>query len=77
MIVNVRFSFRRATCYLQTLQYKKAIADFKKVLSLEPHNGLVKQQLDSTQKLLRRVEFEKVAFPLFPHVNNACSDVST
>ncbi|CAL1707379.1 unnamed protein product [Somion occarium] len=51
--------YRRATCYLQTLQYKKAIGDFKKVLALEPQNAVVKQQLDGTQKLMRRVEFEK------------------
>ena len=51
---------RRATCYLQTLKYKQAIADFKKLLPLEPQNQLVRMQLDSTQKILRKVEFEKV-----------------
>ncbi|KAL6310377.1 Metallo-dependent phosphatase-like protein [Sparassis latifolia] len=51
--------YRRATCYLQTLQYKKAIADFRKLLSLEPQNQLVRTQLDSTQKILRKTEFEK------------------
>ena len=51
---------RRATCYLQTLRYKQAIADFKKLLTLEPQNQLVRMQLDSTQKILRKVEFEKV-----------------
>ena len=51
---------RRATCYLQTLKYKQAIADFKKLLTLEPQNQLVRTQLDSTQKILRKVEFEKV-----------------
>ncbi len=51
---------RRATCYLQTLKYKQAIADFKKLLTLEPQNQLVRMQLDSTQKILRKVEFEKV-----------------
>lgn len=60
--VKVLIICSRATCYLQTLQYKKAITDFKKVLALEPQNAVVKQQLDSTQKLLRRVEFEKVSF---------------
>lgn len=50
---------RRATCYLQTLKYKQAIADFKKVLALEPNNALVRQQLDSTQKIMRKAEFEK------------------
>ncbi|KAI0706854.1 Metallo-dependent phosphatase-like protein [Cerioporus squamosus] len=52
--------YRRATCYLQTLKYKQAIADFKKLLTLEPQNQLVRMQLDSTQKILRKVEFEKV-----------------
>ncbi|KAI0675292.1 Metallo-dependent phosphatase-like protein [Trametes maxima] len=51
--------YRRATCYLQTLRYKQAIADFKKLLSLEPQNQLVRMQLDSTQKILRKAEFEK------------------
>ena len=51
---------RRATCYLQTLKYKQAIADFKKLLALVPGNQLVRMQLDSTQKIMRKVEFEKV-----------------
>ncbi|KAH9931063.1 phosphoprotein phosphatase [Epithele typhae] len=51
--------YRRATCYLQTLRYKQAIADFKKLLALEPQNQLVRMQMDSTQKILRKVEFEK------------------
>ncbi|KAH9832170.1 phosphoprotein phosphatase [Rhodofomes roseus] len=51
--------YRRATCYLQTLKYKQAIADFKKVLSLEPNNQLVRQQLDSTTRIMRKSEFEK------------------
>ncbi|KAF9820367.1 hypothetical protein IEO21_01376 [Rhodonia placenta] len=51
--------YRRATCYLQTLQYKQAIADFRRLLALEPQNQLVRTQLDSTQKILRKAEFEK------------------
>ncbi|KAI0930258.1 hypothetical protein AcV5_007019 [Taiwanofungus camphoratus] len=51
--------YRRATCYLQTLKYKSAIADFRKLLTLEPQNQLVRTQLDSTQKILRKSEFEK------------------
>ncbi|KAH9948541.1 phosphoprotein phosphatase [Amylocystis lapponica] len=51
--------YRRATCYLQTLQYKKAIGDFKRLLTLEPQNQLVRTQMDSTQKILRKTEFEK------------------
>ena len=42
------------------MKYKQAIADFKKLLTLEPQNQLVRMQLDSTQKILRKVEFEKV-----------------
>lgn len=42
------------------MKYKQAIADLKKVLQFEPKNDTVKTQLDATQKLLRRVEFEKV-----------------
>jgi serine/threonine-protein phosphatase 5 len=37
-----------------------AIGDFKKVLAIEPHNKGVKQQLEATQKLVRKIEFEKV-----------------
>ena len=55
---------RRATCYLQTLRYKQAIADFKKLLTLEPTNQLVRMQLDSTQKIMRKIEFEKVRLVL-------------
>ncbi|TBU56375.1 Metallo-dependent phosphatase-like protein, partial [Dichomitus squalens] len=51
--------YRRATCYLQTMKYKQAIADFKKLLALEPQNQLVRMQMDSTQKILRKAEFEK------------------
>ncbi|KZT08357.1 protein phosphatase 5, partial [Laetiporus sulphureus 93-53] len=51
--------YRRATCYLQTMRYKLAIADFRKLLALEPQNQLVRQQMDSTQKILRKAEFEK------------------
>jgi hypothetical protein len=49
----------RATCYIQTLKPKLAVADLKRVLALEPGNATVKTQLDTTQKLVRRIEFEK------------------
>uniref|UniRef100_A0A0W0F0S8 Serine/threonine-protein phosphatase n=1 Tax=Moniliophthora roreri TaxID=221103 RepID=A0A0W0F0S8_MONRR len=51
--------YRRATCHLQILQHQSAISDFKKVLALEPHNETVRNQMVSTQKLVRRIEFEK------------------
>ncbi len=47
-------------CYLQILKPQAAVADLKKVISLEPNNENVKSQLVSTQKLIRRIEFEKV-----------------
>ena len=48
---------------MQTLKYKLAIADFRKLLTLEPQNQLVRTQLDSTTKIMRKVEFEKVCPP--------------
>ncbi|KAL0068795.1 Palmitoyl-protein thioesterase 1 [Marasmius tenuissimus] len=51
--------YRRATCYIQTLKHQTAISDFKKILALEPSNDTVRQQMVSTQKLLRKLEFEK------------------
>ena len=59
MFVPVRED-RRALCYVQTLKPKLAVTDFKKVLSLEPNNALARQQLETTQKLIRKTEFEKV-----------------
>ena len=52
---------RRAQCHLQILKPQLAIGDFKKVLEIEPHNKSVKQQLEATQKLVRKIEFEKVS----------------
>ncbi|KAI4526227.1 protein phosphatase 5 [Schizophyllum commune Loenen D] len=49
----------RATCYLQTLRPQLAVADFKRVLQIEPRNETVRAQLTSTQKLIRKIEFEK------------------
>lgn len=51
---------RRAQCHLQILKPQLAVGDFKKVLAIEPHNKTVKQQLEATQKLVRKIEFEKV-----------------
>ncbi|KAG1867385.1 phosphoprotein phosphatase [Suillus subluteus] len=45
--------YRRATCYLQIAKPQLAVADFKKVVALEPRNYY------PTQKLVRRIEFEK------------------
>ncbi|KAL4074176.1 phosphoprotein phosphatase [Scleroderma citrinum] len=51
--------YRRATCYLQIAKPQIAIADFKKVLAFEPKNETVRTQLTATQKLVRKIEFEK------------------
>ncbi|KAG6828209.1 hypothetical protein H0H92_008782 [Tricholoma furcatifolium] len=51
--------YRRATCYMQILKPGSAVSDFKKVLALEPKNEAVRAQLVSTQKLIRKIEFEK------------------
>jgi hypothetical protein len=42
------------------LKPQLAIADFKRVIALDPHNQTVKAQLEATQKLVRKIEFEKV-----------------
>lgn len=47
-------------CHLQILKPQQAVSDLKKVLALEPKNTEVKRQLESTQKMVRRIEFEKV-----------------
>ena len=51
---------RRALCYVQVLKPKLGVVDFKKVLALEPSNAVARAQLDTTQKLIRKTEFEKV-----------------
>jgi hypothetical protein len=54
----VKAYFRRASANLAIMKPKAAIVDLKKVLSLDKNNIPAKQQLDSTQKLLRRLLFE-------------------
>lgn len=51
--------YRRAVAQLAIMRPKAAITDFKKVAQLDPKNVIAKQQLDSTQKLVRRLDFEK------------------
>jgi hypothetical protein len=51
---------RRALCQLAIARPQKAVTDLKKVLSIDPQNKLARQQLDATQKLIRKAEFEKV-----------------
>lgn len=57
----------RATCYMQILKPQSAVADFRKVLALEPKNETVRAQMVSTQKLIRKIEFEKVPGPTLLH----------
>lgn len=61
--LSTAYITRRAQCHLQMLKPHLAIGDFKKVIGIEPHNKTVKQQLEATQKLVRRIEFEKVGLP--------------
>ncbi|KAH9978821.1 phosphoprotein phosphatase [Lactifluus volemus] len=51
--------YRRAMCHIQILKPQLAVADLKKVVALEPQNAQVRKELDSTQKLVRKIEFEK------------------
>ena len=55
------FPRRRAQCYLQIMKPRSALADLKKVAALQPSNEQVKEQLASTQKLVKKIEFEKVS----------------
>ncbi|KAG8860738.1 hypothetical protein FRB91_001002 [Serendipita sp. 411] len=55
----VKAYYRRALCYLSILKNHQAIADFKKTLALDPQNAVAKKQLEATQKLQRRIDFEK------------------
>ncbi|KAF8813780.1 protein phosphatase 5 [Phlegmacium glaucopus] len=50
---------KRAICYVQILKPQSAVSDFRKVLVLEPKNETVRSQMVSTQKLIRKIEFEK------------------
>ena len=53
------FPRSRAMCHIQILKPQLAVADLKKVLALEPQNAQVRKELESTQKLIRKIEFEK------------------
>ncbi|KAI5121578.1 hypothetical protein M0805_000757 [Coniferiporia weirii] len=55
----VKAFYRRALCHLQILKPQLAVADFKKVIVLDPKNALARSQLETTQKLIRKAEFEK------------------
>ena len=53
--------YRRGVSYLAILRPSDAVPDFKKASALEPHNATVKEQLQATIKLMRRIEFEKAS----------------
>ncbi|KAF8904494.1 phosphoprotein phosphatase [Gymnopilus junonius] len=55
----VKAYYRRATCNMQIMKPQQAVVDFKKILSLEPQNETVRAQMVLTQKLIRKIEFEK------------------
>ncbi|WWD16915.1 hypothetical protein CI109_101347 [Kwoniella shandongensis] len=51
--------YRRGLAYLSILRPTDAVSDFKKALGLEPANKAIRDQLQMTVKLIRRIEFEK------------------
>jgi serine/threonine-protein phosphatase 5 len=53
---------------LQTLKPQFAVVDFKKILTIEQNNETVRQQMVSTQKLIRKIEFEKVTCKCTPYL---------
>lgn len=55
---TVKAYFRRALANIAIMKPKAAVGDLKRVLQLEPGNAPAKAQLDATQKLLRRLQFE-------------------
>ncbi|RXK36678.1 protein phosphatase 5 [Tremella mesenterica] len=55
----VKAYYRRGTSYLAIMRPTQAVPDFKKALSLEPGNKDIREQLNATVKLIRRIEFEK------------------
>lgn len=52
--------YRRGVSSLAVVRPKDAVPDFKKALEIEPGNRTVREQLNATVKLIRRIEFEKV-----------------
>ncbi|CAK9779552.1 unnamed protein product [Cutaneotrichosporon oleaginosum] len=51
--------YRRGVSSLAVVRPKDAVPDFKKALEIEPSNRVVREQLNATVKLIRRIEFEK------------------
>ncbi|RSH94241.1 hypothetical protein EHS25_004044 [Saitozyma podzolica] len=60
--LNPRYAkafYRRGLSYLAILRPTAAVPDFKMALGIEPGNRAIREQLDATRKLIRRIEFEK------------------
>ena len=55
----VKAFYRRAVAQLSIMKPEAAMADLKRVVALDPKNATARAQLDSTQKLIRRIAFEK------------------
>ncbi|KAG0146971.1 hypothetical protein CROQUDRAFT_43612, partial [Cronartium quercuum f. sp. fusiforme G11] len=55
----VKAFFRRGTAHLSIMKPQLAIKDFKQCLVFDPQNVAAQTQLTATQKLVRRLEFEK------------------
>ena len=51
--------WRRASAHQSILDPKAALPDLRRCAQLEPKNASVRQSLDATLKLIRRLEFEK------------------
>lgn len=56
---NSKAYYRRGQANLSILDSKKALSDFKNALKLEPNNKSIKAFVEDTQKLIRRLAFEK------------------
>ncbi|KAL1410300.1 Palmitoyl-protein thioesterase 1 [Vanrija albida] len=51
--------YRRGVSSLAIMRPGDAVPDFKKALVIEPSNRVIREQLNATVKLVRRIEFEK------------------
>lgn len=62
---------------MQILKPQSAVADFRKVLALEPKNDTVRAQMVATQKLIRKIEFEKARYYWTSGRPHALIDIGT
>ena len=74
---NAKCYYRRAIAYSGTVQHSKAVADFQKVVSLQPSLAEARNRLKAAQSLARYVAFqlaiqtedEPTIFESFDHTN--------